>query len=54
MEKISRSILLERDDFLNLQQVISEFKNDLDSQLKMNFNKWCENSALAVSSGDLV
>lgn len=54
VEKICQAILTSRDDFPSLYRTVTEFKTDLDSQLKVNFNKWCENSALSVSNGDLM
>ncbi len=54
INQITDNVLTDHENFGELKKSLAEFQSDLDSQIKINFEKWCENSLSAVMSGELV
>jgi dynein heavy chain 2 len=54
INQITDNVLTDHENYGELKKSLAEFQSDLDSQIKINFEKWCENSLSAVMSGELV
>lgn len=52
--QICQNVLYDREDYKELKEKLTEFQSELEQNLKNNFDQWCEQSLLAVSSGELV
>lgn len=54
VNQITEKVLYDHENYGELKKTLTEFQDDLESQLKMNFEKWCETSLTSVMSGELV
>lgn len=52
--KICQNVLNDRDDYNELKEKLNDFQAELEQNLQLNFDQWCEQSLSAVGSGELV
>lgn len=54
VNQICLNVLHDREDFEELKSKLEEFRSEMETTLKQNFDQWCEQSMSSVASGELV
>lgn len=54
VNQICLNVLNDREDYDELKKNLAEFQTEMETNLKQNFNQWCEQSLSSVVSGELV